>query len=158
MKMGLLRNKFRRKKEGKTDYKLRLRLIKSKMSRFVVRKTNKNIIAQIAGYSKSGDNILVGVDSNSVRKLGWVHNKRNIPCAYLVGYLCGSKAVKKNIKAAIVDVGMNSAKKKGKLFSAVRGAIDAGLTIECSKDALPDDKRLFGEHLKSKGIRDSINK
>ena len=38
---------FRRKREGKTNYKKRLGLLKSKSLRLVVRKSNKHILVQL---------------------------------------------------------------------------------------------------------------
>ena len=47
------RIKFRRKREGKTDYRKRLKLLLGGKPRLVVRKSLKNITAQIAVYSKT---------------------------------------------------------------------------------------------------------
>ncbi|KAE9604826.1 putative ribosomal protein L5 eukaryotic/L18 archaeal [Lupinus albus] len=56
--------KFKRRREGKTDYRARIRLInqdKNKYNtpkyRFVVRFTNKDIVAQITSASIAGDNV-----------------------------------------------------------------------------------------------------
>ncbi|MEM2029232.1 MAG: 50S ribosomal protein L18, partial [Candidatus Bathyarchaeia archaeon] len=46
---------FRRRKEGKTDYRLRKKLILSGLPRLVVRKTNRNIIAQLVRATVIGD-------------------------------------------------------------------------------------------------------
>ncbi|CAA0818184.1 60S ribosomal protein L5-2, partial [Striga hermonthica] len=57
--------KFKRRRQGKTDYRARIRLInqdKNKYNtpkyRFVVRFTNKDIIAQVVSASITGDHVL----------------------------------------------------------------------------------------------------
>ena len=59
---------YKRKKEGKTNYKKRLHLLLSKKHRLVIRLTNKRIIAQIVDFKPSGDIILLGTDSTKAEK------------------------------------------------------------------------------------------
>ena len=54
---------FRRKREGRTDYKKRLAMLKSGKARLVVRKTLKNIYAQIIKYDAKGDIIIASACS-----------------------------------------------------------------------------------------------
>ena len=46
---------FRRKREGKTDYRLRLKLLMGRKPRLVVRLSNAHVSAQIVIYKKEGD-------------------------------------------------------------------------------------------------------
>ena len=62
---------FKRKRQGRTNYKKRLTLLKSKKLRLVVRKTNKQILIQIVKYEPDGDKIICGVNSSSLKKQGW---------------------------------------------------------------------------------------
>ena len=116
--------------------------------RFIVRKTTSNIIVQVATYDDKGDNILVTVTSDSLRKLGWKHSTGNIPAAYFTGMLAAKKAMDKKIPNAIVDLGLQSSNVKGsRLYASVKGAIDAGMKIPCSEEALPSADRVSGKHI-----------
>jgi large subunit ribosomal protein L18 len=72
---------------------------------------------------------------------------KNIPAAYLTGFLAGKKAVKAGTTSAIVDLGLVQPIPKSRIFSAIKGAIDAGLSIPCSEKMFPSEKRLRGEHI-----------
>ena len=138
---------FRRKREGRTYYKKRMRLLQSRGYRLVVRKSLKNFMVSIVEYNQKGDKVVLTINSKSLSKLGWKADTGNLPSAYLVGMLAGKKAIEKGVKKAIVDLGFNNAIAGTRLYAAVSGAIDAGLEVPCSEDALPDDKRISGEHI-----------
>lgn len=138
---------YKRKREGKTDYKKRLSLLKSKKTRFVVRKSLKNILVQLINYDAKGDKILLSSHSNQLKKLGWKFHRGNIATAYLTGLLAGIKAKKQNITEAILDIGLYRPIKGSVLYAALKGAIDAGLKIPASKDIFPKEERLSGQHL-----------
>lgn len=144
---------YRRKREGRTNYKKRLKLLVSDTHRIIIRKTNKNMIVQIADYDDNGDKVLVTANSVELKKHGWTHATGNLPAAYLTGVLAARKALKKNINTAIVDLGLQTPSKGSRLFAAVKGAIDGGLNIECSEDAVPKEERIKGAH-----INDSVSK
>lgn len=137
----------RRRREGKTDYKQRLRLVKSGKPRFVVRKSVNNLTCQVIEYSPEGDKTLVSVNSKDVSKLGWKGNPGNLPGAYLVGLLCGVKAGKSKVKEAVLDTGLYVSTPASRIYSALKGAVDAGLKIPHSDDILPKDERIRGEHI-----------
>ena len=138
---------FRRRREGKTNYKKRLALLKSEKIRLVIRKSLKHIIIQLVEYNEKGDKILVGANSKELEKLGWKAEGSNLPAAYLTGYLMGKKAAKKNIKEAILDTGLASCIKGCKIYAALKGAVDAGLKMPYSKDVLPSDEKIKGKHI-----------
>jgi len=119
--------KFRRRREGKTDYKKRLNLLKSGEVRFVVRVSNKYIICQFVKYETEGDKTILLVSSEKLASYGWKQSGKNKAAAYLIGYLAG-KLAKKKVKKAILDIGLQSPK-NSKLFAALKGAIDAGIEI-----------------------------
>ena len=62
---------LRRRREGKTNYRKRLKLLLSGRPRLVVRVTNNRVIAQIVEYDPKGDKVVVGVDSSMLREYGW---------------------------------------------------------------------------------------
>jgi large subunit ribosomal protein L18 len=137
----------RRRREGRTDYKQRLRLLKSGKPRFIVRKSINNVTCQIVEYSRDGDKTIVSVNSKDIEKLGWKGNPGNLPGAYLVGLLCGSRANKKKIKDAVLDSGLYISTPGSRIYSALKGAIDSGLQIPHSEDILPKNERIKGEHI-----------
>ncbi|EJU06040.1 60S ribosomal protein L5 [Dacryopinax primogenitus] len=94
--------KYRRRREGKTDYYARKRLIaqaKNKYNapkyRLVVRFTNKNIIVQIAYARLQGDFILCAAQSRELPKFGIEHGLTNWTAAYATGLLCARRALTK---------------------------------------------------------------
>lgn len=143
---------FRRKREGKTNYKKRLRIIASGKIRFVVRRMNKNVVVQSINFNAEGDKVIASAHTNELKKYGWKGAKRNIPASYLVGLLCGLRTGKAGIKEAIFDIGMVPPIKKSLVFAALKGAIDAGLDIPHSEDAIPSEDRLSGKHIESNTI------
>nr|XP_034916588.1 60S ribosomal protein L5-like isoform X1 [Populus alba] len=69
--------KFKRRREGKTDYRARIRLInqdKNKYNtpkyRFVVRFSNKDIVAQITSASITGDTVLASAYAHELPRYG----------------------------------------------------------------------------------------
>lgn len=140
---------FRRKREGRTDYKKRLKLIASGMPRLVIRRTNMRIIAQIVIFNIKGDEVKVGVDSNALKKIGWKGSMKNLPAAYLTGYLIGKKALAAKVNEVVLDIGLITSIKGGKVFAALKGAVDSGLKVICSEEVFPNPDRIKGKHIKS---------
>ena len=73
---------YRRKRERKTNYSKRLKLLLAKKNRLVVRFTNQHIIAQFVQFTITGDKVLVGVNSSALKKSGWKNSCKNISAAY----------------------------------------------------------------------------
>ena len=144
---GLLK---RRHREGKTNYQKRLRMVSSSLPRMIVRKSLKNVLAQLIEYTPSGDKVMITASTKELEKnYGWKQAKRNTPAAYLTGYILGKKAQKKNIKKAICDTGLHTMSKGSILFSCLKGAVDAGLDVPHSDDLFPSQDRIDGKHLKN---------
>lgn len=140
---------YKRKRQGKTDYKKRLKLLTSNKPRLVIRKSLKNISAQIIEYNPKGDLVRTSAHTRELIKMGWKGYRRNLPAAYLVGLLCGTKAKQKNIKGAILDIGLSPSIKGSILYAALKGFVDAGLKIPCKEDMFPPKERLMGLHTKN---------
>lgn len=138
---------FKRRGEGKTDYKKRLKLLLSKKPRLVVRKSLKYIQAQIVEFSKKGDRVLVSANSKELKKLGWEFACDNLPAAYLTGLLVGKKALEKGIKEAILDSGLYASTKGNRIFAVVKGARDVGLNVPTGEEVLPSEERIKGLHI-----------
>ncbi|MBR9677648.1 50S ribosomal protein L18 [Candidatus Woesearchaeota archaeon] len=134
---------FRRKREQRTNYRKRIALLKSNIARLVIRKTLNGVIVQLVTYDPKGDKVLVTVQSKSLEKFGWP-TKGNTPSAYLTGYLLAKKSP---VKKAIVDIGLHTPVRGSRLFAVVKGAVDGGLDVVHSQEALPSDERISGAHI-----------
>lgn len=138
---------FRRKREGKTDYRKRLKLLLSNRPRLVIRRSLDNVIAQIVQYDEKGDKVVAASSTMELRKLGWKLSTGNIPAAYLAGLSLGAKAKKKGVKTAILDLGMQTSTKGSRVYACLKGVIDSGIEIPHNKDVLPSDDRVSGKHI-----------
>ena len=98
--------KFRRKRESKTDYLKRRKLISSRKTRLVIRKQVGTIIVQFVNFDAKGDKILSSATSQELSKFNWNFKKDNLSSAYLTGLLAGVRA-KKNLKFAVLDIGLH---------------------------------------------------
>ena len=146
----------RRKREGKTNYKKRLRMLMSGKPRLVVRISLKNVIGQIIDYHAEGDKIIASACSKELEKMGWNYSRSNMPSAYLTGYLLAKKALKKKIKQAVLDIGMYEPVKGSKVFGFLKGAVDGGLDIPYSDEVLPSEDRIKGKHIADYGNNEKI--
>lgn len=156
----------RRRRENKTDYKKRLKLLKSERPRIVFRRTNKYVLAQYAVSDEAHDKIIIGVNSSELLKYGWPKQAesglKNTSASYLLGYLIGKKIQKKKLETPIMDFGMIKALHKSRVYAFLKGVIDSGIEIPCKEEAFPSPERIKGEHLKNKidfeKIKSSIEK
>ncbi len=139
--------KFRRRRDGKTDYRMRWHMLKSGMPRLVIRKSLRNICVQLVEYSPDGDKIITSSNSRQLIKLGWDFSRSNLPAAYLTGLLCARKC--KGVKAAILDAGFCALTKGNTIYSALKGALDGGLNVMHSPDSIPPMDRISGKHIES---------
>ncbi len=140
--------KLRRHRDGRTDYRRRLNLLKSRKIRIVIRKSLKNIKVQFVEYNPKGDKILVSAVSNElIKNYNWKYSTATISASYLTGLIAGKKAIDKGIKQGILDIGRNPPTTGNKLFAAIKGIIDAG--IECPHDnsKIPAEDRILGKHI-----------
>jgi len=139
---------FRRRRKGKTDYQSRRRLVLSKLPRLVVRGTLKHMTAQIIEAKTTGDKNVVSANSRElIKTYGWQGGCGNIPAAYLTGLLCGYRAAAHDVKKAVLDIGLRSPSRGARAFAALKGALDAGVTVPHDKDVLPDETRIRGQHV-----------
>ena len=137
----------RRRREQRTDYKQRLRLLKSRKPRFVVRSAGNSIVCQIVLHDSKGDRTIASATSLELKKHGWKGHTGNLPAAYLTGFLCGQKAKKHKVKEAILDMGLHISVKGSRIYACLKGAIDSGLEIPHSTNILPPEDRINGGHI-----------
>ncbi len=145
--------KFRRRREGKTDYRKRLKLLKSNLPRAVVRKTTNNIIVQFVEYTPNGDKIIGSASGFELKKYGWNYPTSNTPSGYLTGFLSGKRALKSNIKNAVLDIGLQTPVKGSTIFASLKGIVDAGVSIPYDKKMLPSDERIQGMHINKEMVK-----
>ncbi|KAJ1695691.1 hypothetical protein LUZ63_012389 [Rhynchospora breviuscula] len=163
--------KFKRRRQGKTDYRARIRLInqdKNKYNtpkyRFVVRFTNKDIIAQIISATIAGDIVMASAYAHELPRYGLEVGLTNYAAAYCTGLLLARRVLQKlemdseyegQVEAtgedyqvepsetrrpfrALLDVGLIRTTTGNRVFGALKGALDGGLDIPHS------DKRFAG--------------
>ncbi|GAB2282378.1 60S ribosomal protein L5 [Dionaea muscipula] len=174
--------KFKRRREGKTDYRARIRLInqdKNKYNtpkyRFVVRFTNKDIVAQIVSARIVGDVVLAAAYAHELPRYGLEVGLTNYAAAYCTGLLLARRVLKMlemddqyegNVEAtgedfsvepaesrrpfrAFLDVGLIRTTTGNRVFGALKGALDGGLDIPHSEKRFAgfskDSKQLDAE-------------
>jgi len=145
---------FRRRHEGKTDYSRRLKLVGSRKSRLVVRKSLNYIYVSIVQFDIKGDKTIASASSRELKKHGWAAATDNLPASYLTGMILAKKALKAGVKEAILDSGLYSTTKGSRVFAAVKGAIDGGLNVPVSEEVLPSEERIKGTHIQMKHGKD----
>ena len=139
---------FRRRREGKTDYRIRLRLLRGDKPRAVVRVTNRRILVTVTTYDPLGDRVVASAESAELTSVGFPEsNLRTTPAAYLTGYLAGVRAKAAGTESAILDVGLRHPTPGGRLMGALKGLLDAGLEVPHGDQGLPTTDRLNGQHL-----------
>merc|ERR1711896_87827 len=94
--------KFKRRREGKTDYYARKRLVtadKNKFAtpkyRFVVRFSNKDIVCQVVSSKIVGDVTHAAAYASELKRYGLEVGLTNYSAAYCVGLLCARRLLTK---------------------------------------------------------------
>ncbi|XP_017771235.1 PREDICTED: 60S ribosomal protein L5 [Nicrophorus vespilloides] len=94
--------KFKRRREGRTDYYARKRLViqdKNKYNtpkyRFIARLSNKDVTCQVAYSRIEGDHIICSAYSHELPKYGVKVGLTNFAAAYATGLLCARRLLKK---------------------------------------------------------------
>ncbi|MEM3791188.1 MAG: 50S ribosomal protein L18 [Candidatus Micrarchaeaceae archaeon] len=126
--------KFKRRREFKTNYRKRVKIVKGMMKRIVVRRTNRQIIAQVVQYKGNGDLILSQLNSKALNSLGWP-SRPNRPTAYLLGTLLAKKIKEKSISGPfILDIGLNTPSKNSIPFVLGKALKDEGIDIRMNME------------------------
>ncbi len=142
----------RRRKENKTDYLKRIKLLKSNRPRVVFRKTNKYFISQYITSKEAQDRIEIGLNSRQLLNYGWPKSRegslKSIPASYLLGILTGKKIKEKKLKTPIVDFGIMRVLHRSRPSAFVKGLLDSGLDIKTQEKIFPNEERITGKHMK----------
>ncbi len=136
---------YRRRRENKTDYRVRRVMATSGYPRFVVRVSNSNVTVQVVESKISGDIVITEASSKElVEDYDWQAGSKNTPAAYLLGLIAGRKAMGAGVERAILDIGLKRPTRGSKVFAVVKGANDAGLEVPCDSDVFPPPERIRG--------------
>jgi large subunit ribosomal protein L18 len=138
---------MRRRREVRTDYHQRLRLLKSGKPRLVARRSNRHARAQLVITGPNGDETLAAAHSSDLGAYGWEAPTSNLPSAYLTGLLAGYRVLEADVSEAVLDIGLNSPTPGAKVFAIQEGAIDAGVEIPHNEDVFAAWDRTRGEHV-----------
>ena len=121
--------------------------------------TNENTQVQLLKPGMTGDKVIASAHSRYLLEKGWKGSRKNVPAAYLTGYLAGKKALGQGAKDAILYTGTR--KYTERMAAALKGVIDAGLQVPADSETFPADERINGEHLTVKNdisqIKSSID-
>jgi large subunit ribosomal protein L18 len=143
---------FKRRREGKTDYRKRRGLIQGRKPFLAVRVSNKYVYGQIMRPAPEGDLTLCESSSRTLsNEYGWKGSAKNLPSAYLTGYLLGKLAEHKKIAEARVYSGLSRFVHGSRIAAFLGGARDGGLKLEFDEEILPDARRLKGDHISDYG-------
>jgi len=138
---------MRRRREVRTDYHQRLRLLKSGKPRLVARVSNRHVRAQLITPGPGGDETHAAATSEDLTEYGWEAPTGNLPSAYLTGLLAGNRAIEAGVEEAVLDIGLHTATPGNKVFAVQEGAIDAGIEIPHNDSVLAEWPRTRGEHI-----------
>ncbi len=138
---------FRRRREGRTDYHQRLRLLLSKEDRVVVRKSSRHMKVQLVAPGSEGDITLSSAVSKELEKYGYNASSRNTTAAYLTGLLFGYRALNKGYEYGVLDLGLQASTSGSRVYATLKGIVDAGFEIPHNSSVLPSDERIRGEHI-----------
>lgn len=141
----------KRKRQRKTNYTKRLILLKGKLPRLVVRKTNRYLIAQVIESNDAEDKVLYSTNSKELLKLGWPENKKgslkSLTAGYLTGLLLGKKA--KGLKKRIIlDTGLIPSTKGSRVYAVTKGFSDAGADIKFQEEIIPTKEKIEDKEFK----------
>lgn len=137
--------KYRRRREGKTDYRARKRLItqdKNKYNspkyRMVVRFSNKFVICQIVAAELVGDKVLCAASSAELPRYGLKVGLKNFAAAYCTGLLLARRML---TKVGLEDLYEGNTEIDGEVISTETGQGNSKRTYYVEE--LDDDKRPF---------------
>ncbi len=139
---------FRRRREGRTNYHLRLKLLLSEQDRVVVRKSARNMQIQLIAPTPEGGDITYSTAvSSELAKYGYTGPTGNTTAAYLTGLLFGFKSLQNGYEGGVLDIGLQASSAGSRVYAALKGVVDAGFEVPCSPDIFPSEERIRGEHV-----------
>jgi large subunit ribosomal protein L18 len=126
----------------------------------VVRITNTQVICQLISYQEDGDRIISAADGKSLRgKYAWPAkaSTKSVPAAYCTGYALAKQVQKSGHDEAVLDIGLAASTSGNRVFAALKGMVDGGLSVPHSEEIFPSEDRLAGAHI-DKSIAGAVEK
>ena len=123
-------------------------MLMGKRNLVTVQISNENTQVQIHKPELSGDKVIASAHSRYLVSKGWRGSRKNIPAAYLTGYLAGKKALGKGAKNVILYSGTR--KYTQRMAADLNVVGDAGLEVPADSETFPPEERIKGEHLSVK--------
>lgn len=136
---------LRRLREEKTNYRRRATMLIGRRDFVTINITNENTQVQVLKPGMTGDTVIASAHSRYLLKQGWKGSRKNLPAAYLTGYVAGKRAVRKGATSAILYTGTRRYTQR--MAAALKGVIDAGMEIPADEESFPSQERIDGEHL-----------
>ena len=136
---------LRRLREEKTNYKKRGTMLMGKRDFITINITNENTQVQVLKPEMTGDKVIASAHSRYLLEKDWKGSRKNVPAAYLTGYLAGKKALANGAKDAILYTGTR--KYTQRMAAALKGVVDAGVAVPADEETFPSEERLKGDHL-----------
>jgi len=157
----------RRRRQCKTDYGARRKLVKTPKNKYtvvkyrlVVRQTCSKVIVQFISTNLDGDKVLAQANSTELSRYGIKTGLKNQAAHYACGLLAGRRflahfGVQDSFTAndtfkgpneqmtdrasleAVLDIGIITVTRGRKVFSAMKGALDAGVNVPHSEHNYP---------------------
>ncbi|CUG89905.1 60S ribosomal protein L5, putative [Bodo saltans] len=128
--------KYRRRREGKTDYRARRQMVLQDKTKFgspkyrlVVRITNRDVIAQVVHAKVAGDDVIQAAYSHELPAFGIAHGLTNYAAAYATGLLVARRTL---AKLGIADK-----------FEGAKEATGEYAAVRTKKEDQGDDEKRF---------------
>ena len=124
-------------------------MLRGGVPRAIVRVSNTQVVCQLAQFDPEGDRIVASVSGSNLTAYGWPAgaSTKSIPACYEAGYALGKAALSAGHDSAILDIGLAASSSGNRIFSALRGMVDAGLDVPHGEGILPSDDRINGAHI-----------
>jgi len=164
--------KYRRRRSGQTDYFARRKLVQQDKRKYntpkyrlIVRRTNRDVIAQVAYTRLEGDYIVAAAYSHELKEFGIKVGLTNYAACYATGLLLARRVLTKYGLAdrhkgvvepkgldfhieqvikygprpfrAYLDVGLAPTTTGARVFGVLKGAVDGGLSVPHSHKRFP---------------------
>ena len=103
------RLRFKRRRDGETDYRRRMKLLRGETPRAVVRISNTQTICQLVEFNPDGDIVIASVNGKTlVDKYSWPEDasRKSIPASYLTGFALAKNAMSSGHESAILDLSL----------------------------------------------------
>jgi large subunit ribosomal protein L18 len=149
---------LKRIRQRKTNYRKRSGILIGRRPFIITKISGQNISAQSLKPTLTGDIVIASAHSRELIRHGWKGSMNSMPACYLTGLLLGKKTIERGATKAVLYTGNNPFTTK--VAACLKGIVDSGIKIPVSKESLPSDDRVSGEHIANyaKLLKDSGEK